>query len=338
MLDNGSSAVSKYLELASAGTAGPAVEHVLKLLRNGTTIEAVIKSILAPAQERVGELWRANTWTWVQEHAVTSVTDAVLGALRLEHPTVEQPRGFLVTACVEGDFHSTPARMGSELLRLDGWDVVFAGASMPAHDLQKFVARSEPDAVVLGCSMTQLLPSARRCIEAISTVGAPVAVGGRGFGVTSHRSRRLGADAWIGDHEDLSAAVSAAPRRGGAPVESVPAAFQLELAIPALVDASENAMFSQMPGLRNNSESERERTRANVEYILHHVAIAIDVDDPEVIGELLIWLTDLLMCRHVGIGEIRQSLAIMCNVLSEAGLAEPATWLSQACVRLESAM
>jgi methanogenic corrinoid protein MtbC1 len=298
------------------------------------TIDRTIKALLAPAQERVGELWHANAWTWAQEHAVTSVTDAVLGALRLQQPATEHSLGFLVTACVEGDFHATPARMGSELLRAAGWDVVFTGASTSAHDLQKFVARTEPTAVVLGCSMTQFLPSARRCIEAVRAVGVPVAVGGRGFGANSHRSRRLGADAWIGDHVELSDAVRAATRRGGTAVESVPAAFRLELALPALVDASERAVFRRGAAPRMTSAIQRAWARETIENVFRHVAIAIDLDDPAVIRDLLVWLTELLAHRNVRTDEVRQSLAVLCDTMSGADVGDSAGWLVDACTHI----
>jgi methanogenic corrinoid protein MtbC1 len=44
-----------------------------------------------------------------------------------------------VVTCAEGEWHSLPARMVAEVLRLHGWQVTFLGASTPADHLRRLL-------------------------------------------------------------------------------------------------------------------------------------------------------------------------------------------------------
>jgi hypothetical protein len=128
---------------------------------------------------------------------------------------VEPTTGRIVVACVEGEWHSLPARMASELLRLRGWDVTFLGPSVPADDLAARVRQLAPDAVGLSCSVPLFLKGANRSIVACRAVGVPVVAGGTGFGDEGRYAIRLGADGWTADPRLTPAIVGG--RAGGGP-------------------------------------------------------------------------------------------------------------------------
>ena len=81
--------------------------------------------------EQVGQLWQSALWSVIDEHIATGVAETALSAAAVvdrRAPT----RGHVVVACVEGDWHSLPARMVAEVLESEGWSVRFLGASHPS--------------------------------------------------------------------------------------------------------------------------------------------------------------------------------------------------------------
>ena len=186
------SPTTHLLDLAEVGRSGPAIEYALGLLTSGLGSDQMILDVLAPTQREVGLRWQSGRWNVGQEHAASTVVDGVLGAMEMQAP-VTQTRGSAVVACVEGEYHSLPARMGVERLRLDGWGVTFLGANMPTGDLVSFLRRAQPDVVVLSCTFELCLPGAARSIAAVAELGLPAVVAGAGFGETPRRAMLLGA-------------------------------------------------------------------------------------------------------------------------------------------------
>ena len=215
-----------------------------RLAGAGTAADELIVDLLAPAEREVGARWARREWSVAQEHAATAVVDAALAMLALEHePALPTGARRAVVACVEGEWHSLPARMAAELLRLEGWDVVFLGPSVPADDLGAHVRDLEPDVAGLSCSVPLFLTGAQRSIEACRDAGVPVVAGGAGFGEAGEWSVALGAAAWLPDARSAGGALAGAgadpppPRPAPDPDQLV-----LEVERPALVASAVDAV------------------------------------------------------------------------------------------------
>ena len=193
-----SDVTDRFVELLERADQPAAIGLVTGLAQQGAPPEALVLEVLAPAQREVGRRWEAGRWSIAQEHAATAVTDTALGLLALD---AEPNRGgrHAVVGCVEGEWHSLPARMAAELLRLRGWHVTFIGGSVPADDLARYVSAQRPDVVGLSCSMPASLKGAARSIDACRRAGVPVLAGGGGFGPEGRYAARLGAWAWAAD-------------------------------------------------------------------------------------------------------------------------------------------
>ena len=188
----------RFVELLEQADQPEAVRLVTGLAEQGAPPEALVLEVLAPAQREVGRRWEDGRWSVAQEHAATAVTDTALGLLALD----AEPNGngrHAVVACVEGEWHSLPARMAAEVLRLRGWHVTFLGGSVPADDLARYISAQRPDVVGLSCSMPVSLKGATRSIQACRQAGVPVLAGGGGFGPEGRYAARLGASAWAAD-------------------------------------------------------------------------------------------------------------------------------------------
>ena len=188
----------RFVELLGGSDRRKASDFVADLAETGATPEELILELLAPAEREVGLRWQRRQWNVAQEHAATSIVESELALLTFDVGRPPAARRMVV-ACVEGEWHSLPARMASELLAFRGWDVTFLGPSVPADDLAAHIRQLAPDAVGLSCSVPLFLKGALRSIQACRAAGVPVVTGGAGFGAGGRYAMLLGADGWTDD-------------------------------------------------------------------------------------------------------------------------------------------
>lgn len=318
-----SSVAEELLSLASGGRPRPAIDLVLGVLADGVVIDEIITLVLAPVQLEAGRRWEANLWGTADEHAATAVIDGALGALALHTPLPDAQRGKVLVACAEGEHHSMPARMGAELLRGEAWEVAFLGGSIPADDLQRYAGVTEPDVVVISCTVPLFLPGARRCFAAVAELGLPAMAAGAAFGHADTRARRLGASGWIGPSASLTAAldeIETPPQTAPTPSE----VFALELAAEDLQRSCLSAMGERMPQMAAYSPAQLAKTRTDVGYILSYLATSIDVGDDEIFTAFTSWLAHVLETRGVPPVVLDRSLDIIGEVVASAGMTHAA--------------
>jgi methanogenic corrinoid protein MtbC1 len=312
--------VERFVDALARRDRKAAVRQALGLLEAGAPVQELVQGLLGSAQAEVGRRWEANQWSVADEHAATAITDAVLGVLGWRIEAAED-QGHVVVTCAEGEWHSLPARMAAEVLRLHGWQVTFLGASTPADHLRRFVAEVGSVGVVVSCSVPIFLGGALRSVQAAQSAGVPVLVGGRALGSDDLRARRLGADGWapdpgaaadlLGDWRQQPPAVGKRPAgiRVAEPLE-------LEAARPELVEAAMSALFLRFPPLAGYSEAQLARTQEDLGYILQFLEAALLTDDPRIfLEEFLPWLTRVLTSRGLPAGVVTVGLEALGAVL-----------------------
>jgi methanogenic corrinoid protein MtbC1 len=311
------------LDLAGMGRPRPGIDFALDLLEGGASVEELILDVLAPTQQRVGIRWERNECSVADEHATTAVVDGALGAIALHTPAPDPARGTVLVACAEGEHHTLPARMGAELLRHAGWEVSFLGGSLPASELQRYAALTEPDRVVISCTLALCLPGARRSLSAIAELGLPRLAAGAAFGADDSRALRLGASGWLGPLADLGARADLGP-----PVAALaappPEALTLELAAADLQESCMVSMAERMPQMATYSPAQLASTRVDVGYILRFLMIAIDLGEDRIFLGFTEWLSGLLDARGVPPVVLDRSLDIVGGIMATAGMCEAA--------------
>lgn len=200
----------QLLELVERGDRDAAMAVMQGAREEGVGDQELIREVFAPLLAEVGERWLRNHWSVAQEHAATSVIDSLLGVLELEPASVLGTAGTVVAVCATGEWHVTPLRMFSELLRREGWTVRVLGASVPPDHLRSYLElQRAATAVVVSCSVPRFLPGAAALVAAAHLAGLPALVGGAAFGSDGRRSATIGADGWAGDAEAAAALLSA---------------------------------------------------------------------------------------------------------------------------------
>jgi methanogenic corrinoid protein MtbC1 len=315
-------AAPDFLELASTGRARAAIDLARELRAAGHTVDRLIVELFSPVMRQVGVRWQASRWTVADEHAVTAVVEDALAAIATDTtPThIAAPsRGSVLVACAEQEHHALPARMGAERLRSDGWDVRYLGANVPARALQTFAESTRADFVVISCTVTGALLGAARSVAALIELGTPVVAAGAGFGSTSVRADRLGASGWILPRGDPSAALNSdlepprPPRAHGAH------GMQLQSQGEEIGRACMAEMFHRVPRLRTHSKRRLAGVRADIDNAVHHLATAVEFDEPAVFHDHVAWLSSIRDSRNLPPSTLHAAIDIVGEVVTRAG-------------------
>ncbi|HEX8630942.1 MAG TPA: cobalamin-dependent protein [Catenuloplanes sp.] len=291
--------VATFLDLVEGRRLDDAGRLAMRQVESGDRPQDVIRTLLAAAQAEVGARWHRAAWTVAHEHQATAVVDAALhGVVSAVQP--RRHRGTLAVVCAEGDWHTLPSRMAAELLRLDGWEVMFLGGSLPAPDLSPWLQEARPDAVVVTCSLPTFGRGVLNIAAAGARIGIPVVAGGRGLGADASRAAALGAG-WAGDLTVLATAL-AAPTPSVDPdarTARLAAGDQLLLRRADIVGAAMWELGLSWPPMHTLTTRQLSRTAEDFGRILDVVAAATLMDDTGVFTEFVEWLTVLLTARGI---------------------------------------
>lgn len=173
---------AEYLEAQLQGDRRRALALVGEMLeRRGLSGPVIRRQVIGAAQREIGQLWQQNRISIAQEHMATAISHLALADLfQRDHGTAANGRKVIV-ACVEGELHEFPARLVADELDLAGFAVRFLGADVPLDTLLSFVAREQPDLVVISATMVFHADQVRKTVERLSALfpGVPVAIGGQ---------------------------------------------------------------------------------------------------------------------------------------------------------------
>lgn len=300
-------AVEAYFDALEQADRDRALALVEGLLADGADPVSVLQDVICAAQLQVGRRWQTTAWTVAREHAATAISDAAVHAVVLhaarERDAEAAPRGRVVVACVDQEWHALPARVVAEVLSLNGWSVVFLGASTPAEQLAAYLHDVAPDAVALSCSLATGLPRVRLLIEAAHAAGVPVMVGGAAFGPDARVAWRLGADGWAPAARDAVTALADLP--AARPVlpplehEGSEAYADLSARHGELLAESMTLLGAAFPPMADYDRRQIERTREDLGHIIDFLAAALFADEPAIFHRFTTWLQEVLTARGV---------------------------------------
>jgi methanogenic corrinoid protein MtbC1 len=172
----------QFLEAQLAGDRRRALELVTSATSSGTLSARDIRAhVIRTSQAEIGRLWQRNEISIAQEHMATAISQLALAELfRHEKPPTPNGRKIIV-ACVDGELHDFPARLVADELDVAGFDVRFLGASVPLDALLSFIAREDPDLLVISATMAFHAENVRAAVTAVRSIapGLPIAVGGQ---------------------------------------------------------------------------------------------------------------------------------------------------------------
>jgi methanogenic corrinoid protein MtbC1 len=179
---------------------------ILKAARTSMTVRELYLGVIQPSQRELGALWETGQITVAQEHVVTAITQSVISQLYSQFPFGSRNGLRALIACAPGELHELGARMVADFLELEGWDVVFLGASTPIPDVIRAVLEHKSHVFGISATIAFNLPAAVELIsgmrEKSNTHPVKIVAGGRAFGLSQRMPQQVAADGYSPDAED----------------------------------------------------------------------------------------------------------------------------------------
>jgi methanogenic corrinoid protein MtbC1 len=176
-----------------------------RALSDGADPASLDLEVLSAAINAFGELWADGEVSVAHEHFVTGITEGVMALLASRMRTAPVGGRLALVACPSGERHSLGARLISDFLEAEGWEVLALGADTPARDLLELVADEQPDVVCLSVTLPQHIERAFELLGALTTVDPQpfLAVGGQAWDGGARIAEAIGADVVLSDPRRL---------------------------------------------------------------------------------------------------------------------------------------
>lgn len=163
-------------------------------LRPWRSVARLIDGLVSPTLADVGRHWHQGQISAAEEHRLTALIESACVTLLAElQMSRRSPRssGRLLVACAPNEQHVIAARLGSEVLRSEGWRVRFVGGDMPLQTLEAYLLDFKPELLLLSASSIVHTLQLAFVIERASSIGCPTALCGSPW--SNSVSHRLGA-------------------------------------------------------------------------------------------------------------------------------------------------
>ena len=183
-------------ELAAALDAldEPAAQAVLDELLSTLTIETVVRDVVLPYLQELGERWQRGDIGVADEHFASNVIRGRLAGLARGWGHGRGPRAML--ACMPGELHDMALLAFGVVLNRNGWRISYLGADTPLDDLIQTVQATRPDLVVVTATTGERFDGVIADLSRLAVL-APLALAGAG--ATPEIAAAVGAQLLLGD-------------------------------------------------------------------------------------------------------------------------------------------
>ncbi len=196
---------ASYLQSALQFDRERACDHMLTAVDAGTfTVHALLTEVLPAIQREIGLRWHLGRVSVAQEHFATETCRDLVARISQRAPCAEAHGTKVIVGSVAGNLHDLGPAIAAHLFKLDGWDVIYLGANIPADDLASIVASVAPAAAILGATLIDHRRTVTETIAALRVEAPelPVIIGGPAFDPATQAWRRTGATAFATSAED----------------------------------------------------------------------------------------------------------------------------------------
>ena len=164
------------------------LNKILKRTVLETGYTAVVRQVVAPLAQRLGELWSNGTIQTSHEHFASGAIRAfLLDPARQYSGTA--PDTALVASTLQGQLHELGVVMAATLAAERGWRVIFLGPSLPALEIASVAIKSEARVVALSMVYPEAEPKIENELRELRNnlpEKTPILIGGSG--AESYRS------------------------------------------------------------------------------------------------------------------------------------------------------
>ncbi len=191
----------RYLAAILEPDMRTAMDIARNYIQNVYDIPIWWERVILPTMYEIGRLWSEGTITVGQEHIATSITQRVMSVY---YPMIlELPRnkGTIVVTVSQNELHEIGARMLSDILEIEGWDVYYTGANTPLDGLLELLAEQQAQFLCISTTLSTHLTYVQSIIARVRTAKLPIPthiiVGGQAYLNDPNLWQVIGADGFV---------------------------------------------------------------------------------------------------------------------------------------------
>ncbi len=179
--------------------------------------QGLLRQVIAPLAQTIGELWRSGEVTAAHEHFLSASLKVFLGQAAKQFSTPENAPGIIV-ATPAGQLHELGALMVNTAAAHLGWRTIYLGTSLPAAEIAGAAAQNRVNAVALSIVYPEddpNLPQELISLRSFLPQQIKILTGGRAAAAYQPTLKRIGA-IQTGDLDEFSQQLDALrkPARG----------------------------------------------------------------------------------------------------------------------------
>ena len=143
--------------------------------------QAFIENLLTPLLTRIGERWKTGELRPIHEHMTSSVIRSLTYILRNNNPCPDNAPRMIVSTPI-GQLHELGALLAAIMAELNGWQVTYLGANLPAEEIAAAVKYTHAKAVTISISFSaddHVVPKEIRRLRKLIGSDVALIVGGR---------------------------------------------------------------------------------------------------------------------------------------------------------------
>lgn len=179
------------------------IDFAVESVHSAEELGKFYSEIITPALYEIGRLWEEGKISAVQEHLATAISMRIMTAMYGSFVMGDPTKGTAIVTAAPNEYHEVGARMVSDQLEMDGWQVEYLGANSPTVDLIDLLRQKKPFFLGIAAVIPFNIEGIRRIIESMKTdeelKQIKIMVGGLVFAHEPELWRQIGADGCAGD-------------------------------------------------------------------------------------------------------------------------------------------
>ncbi|BCN31821.1 cobalamin-dependent protein [Anaeromicropila herbilytica] len=197
---------SEYINYLMSGSKLEARNQILKIYRVVNNIENIYKNIFEKALKDVGLLWEKGQIEVWKEHYISEVILEMMKEIKNNVEKRKSNHIKIITMNAGAELHNIGIRMISDLLEIDGCDIIYLGSNIPVNSVLHAITEEQPDYIAISVTMPGHMDAVTNMIHAISShrKKAPkIIVGGNAFQFLHDVCELTGANYYCKDIKEI---------------------------------------------------------------------------------------------------------------------------------------
>lgn len=161
-----------------------------RALGDGLPWQDLYTRVFAPVLGKVAGMRTAGEISVAQEHTINHFIERLMSHVAsLRVPLRKAGNCDVVVACVQGEFHAIGAQMAADFLAVEGHNVAFLGADVPAQDIVDSARKLGAGIVLVAATSEDRIPAVKAVAASLTSAafagGAPKLLVGGGVSHTA---------------------------------------------------------------------------------------------------------------------------------------------------------